>query len=348
MLAFNTVTGSFVAHLGGILGVACLAALFTVAIKNRAARAGIVDAPGTARKIHGNRIPLLGGVAIFFALIIGIGVFWPQVTVNIGAFKIIAMLAGGLVLMIGGYFDDKKPRRPAFQIIFPILAAFIVVAAGIFPEKITNPLGGAFDLAMHLAMPMTFIWLMGLMYTTKFLDGIDGLATGVTAIGALVIVALALTPKFYQPDVALLAALLAAANLGFLFFNFHPASIFLGEGGSLFAGFMLGILAVISGGKIATTLLVMGLPIIDVAAVLATRLIRGARLTVGDSSHLHFRLLTCGFNQRHVVLLYYVVALSFGMTTLFLPSVYKMVTLAILGAAVIILIIGAVWKSEKF
>ncbi|MBF8280450.1 MAG: Rfe, UDP-N-acetylmuramyl pentapeptide phosphotransferase/UDP-N-acetylglucosamine-1-phosphate [Candidatus Magasanikbacteria bacterium] len=324
-----------------LAGAAAVSAVLVLAVRFLARRKGIVDHPTGERKIHSKPVPLLGGIAIFFSVFLLAALNWNFLTADIGSVKLLAVLIGGLILMIGGFFDDRRPRTAAFQMIAPTLAALVIVLVGIWPERLTNPFGAPFVLTAIIAAPLTFLWLLGMMFTTKLLDGLDGLTTGITAIGAIMIMALSLTAKFYQPDVALLAAIIVGAHLGFLFFNWHPASIFLGEGGSLLAGFLLGVLAIISGGKIATTLLVMGLPVIDVAAVLIVRAVRRRALYQGDDSHLHFRLLRSGLSQRKIVFLYYAIALGFGMTTLFLASWQKLITLAVLGALSLFIIIAS-------
>ena len=130
-----------------------------------------------------------------------------------------------------------------------------------------------------------------------------------------------------------------ASCLGFLVWNFHPAKIFLGEGGSLFIGFILGVLAIISGSKIATTLLVMGLPMLDVARVIFMRIRKRKSIFVGDSEHLHFRLLHSGLDQRQTVLLLYVIAFAFGISTLFLQTNQKLIALLFLFMLMMLLVL---------
>ncbi|MEK7164383.1 MAG: MraY family glycosyltransferase, partial [Patescibacteria group bacterium] len=196
-----------------------------------------------------------------------------------------------------------------------------------------------------LADSFTVLWLLGTMYTTKLLDGLDGLVSGITVISAFIIFALSLTHKTYQPDVALLAIVLAGSLAGFLIWNFHPAKIFLGEGGSVWVGFMLGVLAIISGGKVATALLVMGVPILDVAWVIIRRVLWEKKsLGESDSKHLHFRLLTAGLSQRKSVLVLWGFSALFGVTSLFLQTRGKVYSLLILLFATIIL---ALWVTKR-
>jgi len=265
--------------------------------------------------------------------------------------------------MIGGALDDKYNLKPSRQMIFSVLAAFAVIASGIGIREITNPFGGVIDLAQwekvlfwwqgvgyRLTLPadiFTFVWLLGMTYTTKFLDGLDGLVSGITVIGAMMIVLLTTMTKWFQPEVGLVAIIAAGAFLGFLIWNWHPAKIFLGTGGSTFAGFLLGSLAIISGGKIATTLLVLGVPILDTAWVILRRLFWDKKSpTQADRKHLHFRLLDVGFSHRGAVLFLYIVAALFGITTIFLQSREKLIALGSMAISMILLAIFLIRKSS--
>jgi UDP-GlcNAc:undecaprenyl-phosphate/decaprenyl-phosphate GlcNAc-1-phosphate transferase len=190
---------------------------------------------------------------------------------------------------------------------------------------------------------------MVVMYTTKFLDGLDGLATSVTSIGSLMVLLLALTVAYFQPDVALLAAIILGAQLGFLFWNFHPASIFLGEGGSTLVGFFVGMLAVISGGKLATALLVLGIPLLDVIWIILRRFRVGGikQIFIGDRKHLHHRLLDRGWSQTQIVLLYVFISGVFGASTLFLQSKEKAIALIFLAGLMLVAAAFFVKKEKR-
>ena len=175
----------------------------------------------------------------------------------------------------------------------------------------------------------------------------DGLVTGISGIAGIVIFGLSLGPQVNQTSTAFLALIFASCCFGFLPFNFHPAKIFLGEGGSTFTGFMIAALAVISGGKIATALLVLGIPILDVAWVIVNRLWFGTSPFAGDKKHLHFRLLDIGLSQRQAVMFLYFLALIFGGVAVFLQSVGKLVALLALGIVMLIVAIGVVVIYQK-
>ena len=320
-------------------GIFFLTVLCTFSVRWLAKKWQIIDAPAE-RKVHGRPVPLLGGLAIFvsFFIVLGLAKFFTQyLNGNLSNRQLTALFLGGAILMIGGFLDDKYNLRPRWQIIFPILAVVAVLCGGVNLKEITNPWGGTVTLNfwhwgsfIPLTQLLVFGWLMGMMYTTKLLDGLDGLVAGLTAIGSMMIFFLANSQKFYQPDIALIALIFAAANFGFLIFNFYPAKIFLGEGGSLMSGFILGFLAIVAGGKIATTLLVMGVAALDIVMVIVRRVYRGQPFWQADAGHLHHRLLALGFSQRQIVLFFYCLAAGFGILTLFLQSRGKILALLLL------------------
>lgn len=309
-------------------------------LKTVATKYNIVDRPDSVRKIHKTPIPLLGGTAIFLAFFAVISLFGQRLVAgDLNMWHWLGFFVGSLILIIGGIIDDKYNLKPYQQFIFPILAIVAVLVGGVEIAKISNPFGGTLSIAW-LSPVLIFCWLLGMMYTTKLLDGVDGLVGGVSFIGIAVIFLFTLTTKYYQPDIALAAAILAGAILGFLFYNFNPASIFLGEGGSLFLGFALGVLAIISGGKIAVALLVMGVPILDVAWTIFRRLLSGRNpFKSADKKHLHHRLLALGLSQKQTVLVFYILSATFGALALFLQSRGKIMALGLLVVLMLVAVI---------
>ncbi|MDZ7798077.1 MAG: MraY family glycosyltransferase [Patescibacteria group bacterium] len=344
--------------------------IFTYFIKKIAKGKKIIDRPQEApeRKVQKKPIPLLGGLAIFFSFFLTILFFKNLIiTENIQPKYIWGLLAASGLIMLGGYLDDKYSLKAKYQIIWPILAILVVIASGIGVTYISNPLGGFLWLDTInvdfikigqtvyqftlLADIFSFVWLLGMMYTTKFLDGLDGLLSGVTVIGSVIIFILSLSKDVSQPGTAMICAILAGSALGFLIFNWHPAKVFLGEGGSLFCGFMLGILAIISGGKIATALLIMGLPILDVIWVIIRRLLfKKGKIFSADKKHLHFRLLDVGFSHQGAVIFLYFLTLVFGSTTLFFRGFSKLISLVVLVFFMLILglVLVFVYRKRRF
>jgi len=313
-----------------------------------AVKLGVVDRPDGGRKTQARAVPLLGGLAVFAAFFIVLDFIQDKLSAgNLEPRHWLGFFLGGALLMIGGFLDDKYNLKPIRQIIWPLLAAISLIAGGVEIEKITNPLGGFIYLGWASA-GLIVCWLLGMMYTTKLLDGLDGLVSGLTAIGAFIIFLFTLTTKYYQPDIGLAALVLAAACLGFLIFNWHPAGIFLGEGGSLFLGYALGVLAIISGGKIAIALLVMGIPVLDVAWTILRRLKAGKNpFKFADRKHLHFRLLDLGLSIRQAVLLFYGLSISFGLGALFLQSAGKALALGALFVVMLLVVMFFTYLDRK-
>jgi len=334
-----------------------LSVILTLAVKKIAIKLNIVDLPDFQRKIHKTPIPLLGGVAVFLSFVLVLVyfsfftnlVFWGFILPK----HILGIIIASFIIIFGGALDDKYNLKPKYQFIFPILAALVVIASGIGINHIRNPFGGIisfknWDFILFyfqgwpykitlLADLFTFIWLLGMMYTTKLLDGLDGLVSGITVIASLIIFGIAMSKNVAQYNTALIALILAGAFLGFLIFNFNPAKIFLGEGGSLFAGLILGILAVLSGSKVATTLLIMGIPILDVSWVIIRRLFSSKKISMADRKHLHFRLLDIGLSQKQAVIFLYCLTALFGSLALFLQSFGKLIALIILFVVMLLL-----------
>ncbi len=317
-----------------VFGALLISASLTPLLAKLAVYFGVVDVPVAPRKLHRGNMPLFGGFSVFLSFAIPTLVILAT-TDHLTAGEIdprqfVGFFIGASILLFGGLLDDKYNLPPRLSILFPLLASVTAVFFGIGVEKITNPLGGVIVLTAALSILITFAWLVGMTYTTKLLDGLDGLASGVTMIGAVMIALLALSQEFFQPDVAVLALVFAAALLGFLLWNGYPATIYLGEGGSTLLGFTLGVLAVIAGSKLATTLLVVGVPMLDVGFVVLRRLREGRSPTNGDRTHLHHLLLSAGWSERAILMIYLTLATAFGVTTLIFESWQKLLALGIL------------------
>lgn len=336
-----------------------LATAITPLVRYWAFRVKAVDVPRPPRNLHSKTVAKLGGLAIFLAVSIAILVYIHLGGVDpfLVPFKFIwGTLIGAAILMIGGFLDDIYELPPYVLWIFPALSAVAVIASGVGVgiTQLSNPFGQPFMLDFNfLWMPasytLIFVWMMGMMFTTKFLDGLDGLVAGIGLIAGLTLFALSLTEKISQPITASFAIILVGALAGYLIYAFHPASIFLGEGGSTLIGFLLGVFSIILGGKIATALLVMGIPILDVAWVILQRLWSRKSPFRGDRLHIHFKLLDLGFTQRQTAIILYVLSAGFGFAAVFLQSMGKLVALGIMVAvmALFVLLVVRMYRKKQ-
>jgi len=355
--------------LGYLPWVVILAATFSWAASflslKIALRYDAMDKPGGGRKIHTHPMPLFGGLGIGGVIAIGLLLFllisgltsWFG-SRSVASPQIVGFAAALLVLMLGGALDDRLDLSPKWQILFPLLAALLVIGTGTTIGQITDwfARGGYSLLWGRVAIGpfafswpadiITLLWLLSVTYATKLLDGLDGLVTGQVVIGAGIIGALALTTAYFQPEVAVLAALIGGAYLGFLPRNMFPAKQFLGEAGSTIAGFSLGFLAILGGAKLATAFMVLGLPLIDAVLVVGGRILRGASPFVGDNTHLHFKLLQAGLSQRKAVIFLWTLAFLFGMAALGLQTPGK-ILLALTLFALMILLSGLTRTMQK-
>jgi UDP-GlcNAc:undecaprenyl-phosphate/decaprenyl-phosphate GlcNAc-1-phosphate transferase len=331
----------------------------------------IVDQPNSERKIHKKNTPLLGGIAVYLAVssILGIYYYFSSTLIykNLLPKHLLGVFLGGLVLMIGGFLDDKYNLKAKFQLIFPVFAILIVIISGIGIDWITNPIdnnqlirldsikttiinlnGLPYKLTL-LADIFTFVWLLAMLYTTKLLDGLDGLVGSITTVGAFFIFVTALINDNAQEDIALISIIFIGAILSFLIYNFNPAKIFFGEGGSLYAGFMLGVLSIISGSKVAVTLIVMGIPLLDMLWTILRRVMDGKNpLKSSDKKHLHHRFLDAGFSVRQTVLIFSSISLVLGIFAVFLQNYsFGLMLLLIMVLVIFILLTGYLYKIIK-
>lgn len=316
---------------------------FTKFIKILAWRYNILDQPKSNRKIHRQAIPLLGGWAIYLAFLLVVILLWQNNVLFDQYFSqtlLFWFFVSGAVLMLNGFLDDKYNLPAKITIWGPILATAIMLLAGLKITYVTNPSGGVLYLAQYgqfLGLLLTALWLLGMTYTTKLLDGVDGLASSISLIATVIIFLVSLSWDVKGSTTSILTLILVGVILGFLFWNWHPAKIFLGEAGSTFLGFSLGVLSIISGSKIATALLVMGLPVLDIVVVIIRRLKKHQSIWIADQEHLHFRLLSSGLSQRQVVLLLSLISLLFGLIAVFVHTKTKIFSLLFLLLLMLIL-----------
>ncbi len=300
---------------------------------------GIVDRPGPRRR-HKGAIPRTGGLALFVAFVTAaLLAQWlpvprqdPKELV-----RLVGILLGMTWLLAIGYLDDRFELRPGPQYLAQIVAALIAILFLVFIERVMNPFTNRLTVFPYwFTVAFTLVWIVGMINTVNFLDGLDGLADSV---GAIVSAFLALHMlREGQYSVALLPLALLGATLGFLPFNFAPARIFLGSGAWLL-GYAIATLGIAAGAKLALLLLVLAVPIVDVAWLMISRLRAGQSIGQADRRHLHYRLLDLGLSQRQVVLLYDALCLGLGVAALLIRSrLFKLATLVGLGVGVILIL----------
>jgi len=298
-------------------------------------RRGIVDKPGT-RRHHKGEIPRTGGIALFVAFVAAalLSQWLPVPRQDPSELtRFVGIVAGLCFLLVMGYIDDRYELGPGPQYVIQAVSGLIAVLFLVFIERMMNPFNDQLFIFPYwwMTVIVTLLWIMGMINTVNFLDGLDGLVAGV---GAIVSAVLALHMlREGQYSVALLPLALLGATLGFLPFNFYPARIFLGSG-SLILGYAIATLGIAAGAKLALLLLVLSIPIVDVAWLIISRLRAGESIGQADRRHLHFRLLDLGLSQRQVVLLYYAYCALLGTSALLINSrLLKLITLVALGLA---------------
>ena len=322
------------------IGVAWIS---TPLVARLAHKAGAVDVPRRAKNIHTHPIPRWGGLAVAAGfLVAGLVAYqahvwgwvaWP-LDVN-DWLRLRGVMIGAVIALVFGMYDDWRELPPGPQFLVQGLLALVAIGHTVWIEIFRNPLtpdlGDLVILPAWLTIPLTVFWITGMMNTVNWMDGLDGLACGVALIAALLFAWHSFT--LGQTTVTLFALALAGACLGFLPWNFHPAKIFMGTAGSALLGYCLATFSILAPAKVATALLVLGLPILDVAWLIVSRASRGQSPFKGNRDHLHHRLYDLGLSQRVIVLMFYGFSLIGGALAILLPvSVYQVYALVALSA----------------
>lgn len=281
-----------------------LALAFTPIAIKIAPKIGAIDIPKDNRRMHTKAMPRFGGMAIYIGTIAAMLIFLP---INN---RMLGVIAGGTLIFIVGIVDDLKCMPPKVKLLFQILSACILYKFTVSINFIGNPFGeGYYYFPWVVSLLVTVIWIVGITNTINLIDGLDGLAAGVACIASICMAYTAYINNHIEISMAMLA--IAGGAMGFLPFNFNPAKIFMGDGGSLFLGFMLAALSVMSPMKSSTMLatvvpvLVLGLPIFDTAFAILRRLVNRRPIMEADKGHLHHRIMAAGLGQRRTVLTLY-------------------------------------------
>ncbi len=303
---------------------AAIAFVATPAVRRFVRRRGILDHPNE-RRVNRRPLPRAGGVAVVaaFTLVGGGLVLLDGVVPGLPSARqvfpnqLVGLFAGGVLAAVIGAIDDALDLRARWQLLGQVVVALVAVWAGITVALIGNPLStDRITFPVWLGIAFTVVWIVGMINTMNFIDGLDGLSSGIALIAAVTLGVLSLTQQVNQPFVAVLCFALAGALLGFLRWNFHPAVIFQGSSGVMFLGYTLGVLSILGTAKVIVALLVLGVPIVDSFWVIVRRVFNRRSPFSPDRGHIHHRLLDVGLSHRNTVLLIYAMCATLGLMSL--------------------------------
>ena len=319
------------------LAAAAVSGLLTPGVRRLAHRFDMVDRPD-ARRVNASPVPRGGGLAIVAAfvpvvILVTLANSWLNIIPmpsTIGLPELAALLGGGVVAALLGGLDDYYQLRARWQLAGQLLLAVAAVAIGISVDFVANPLGaGLLRFGGVVAATFTVFWILGMINSINWIDGLDGLSSGVGLIAAVTLGVISLTVAVGQPYVAVLCFALAGALLGFLRWNFHPASIFPGTSGVYFIGFTLALLSILGTAKVAVAILVLGVPIIDTFWIIVRRLLSRRSPFTPDRGHLHHRLLDIGLSQTQTVVLIYGLCLGLAVLAFVLSGTAQLYAFAV-------------------
>lgn len=332
--------------LAGLISFLC-----TPIAKRVAAKIGAIDVPKDNRRMHKKPIPRLGGLAIFMGFFISTLIF----TFDFISLPIYGMLMGAMVIVALGMADDVLALKPAIKFAVQLVAVFFPVACGVRIERFPDVFGvnSYFELSLPFSYIVSVIWLLAILNAVNIIDGLDGLACGVSSIMTICVTAIVILLE--APQVAILAAALAGACIGFLPFNFNPAKIFMGDTGSMFIGYSLACLSIMGLFKayaivaFFVPMLLFLLPIFDLLFAAVRRILTGHSPMQADKSHLHHKLIAVGFSQKQAVAILYGVAAILGFCSVLVTADNFDKALIIIAVAFVFIMIGAfvLYRRQK-
>ena len=315
--------------------------LLTPLVKKLAWYLGAVDHPNE-RRINQQSIPSLGGLAIYISFVLSLIILGVE-------HKFYGVVISISLIVLLGFIDDLYELPAGIKLSGQIIAALILISWGTKIELITNPAGGVYYLG-YLAVPITLLWLVGVTNTVNLIDGLDGLAAGVSIIAAVTLGIIAYQQG--QTQVLLLIIPLVGSVLGFLPYNLNPAQIFMGDTGSMFLGFSLGTIAIISYLKTITVLsilisiLALGVPMLDTIFAILRRKLAGNPVFKADKEHLHHLLLKIGLKQVEVMAVIYLISIFFSMIAVGIHGASFTQGLILLASSTLLLSLG-IWELKE-
>ena len=334
------------------IGLACLVA-FVISlaaspiVRMFAVEVGAIDVPTEARRVHDHPIPRMGGLAIFLGFFLSVLLFVDITN------QVRGILIGSIIIVIMGALDDKFGLKPITKLIVQIIAAVVAIIYGVSIHVVTNPamIGSYVFSTGYFAIPVTVLWIVGCTNAVNLIDGLDGLACGVSAISCITMLVVALMVA--QGNVAIILAGLVGACLGFLPYNTNPAKMFMGDAGSQLLGYVLSTVSVLGMFKyyaIVTFIvpfLAMAFPISDTFAAFFRRIAHGQSPFKADRGHLHHKLLDMGLSQKQAVAVLYTLSAILGMAAVLLATDWSLLRI-ILGIVAFIMALGMWILIEKW
>ncbi|MEA4813606.1 MAG: MraY family glycosyltransferase [Oscillospiraceae bacterium] len=322
----------------------------TPVVKSFAQKVGAVDVPRDARRMHKVPIPRLGGLAIFLGFIVSVLAF-ADIT-----YQLQGILLGAVIIVVLGALDDVTPLPAMLKFVVQIIAALIPILHGVVISCISNPNLFSSNPYWHLgwlAIPVTVLWIVAVTNAVNLIDGLDGLAIGVSSISSLTVLAIAMIVS--EENVAVVMAALLGACIGFMPYNMNPAKIFMGDTGSTFLGFVLACISIQGLFKFYAVIsfvvpfLILGLPIFDTAFAFIRRIAHGQNPMSPDRSHVHHRLIDMGLNQKQAVAVLYVISAILGLAAVVLTTGGELKALVLLVALMLVGVVAArvVFPSSK-
>jgi len=290
--------------------------LVTYPLKKFAVKIGAMDKP-ESRKIHINETPRLGGLAIFIGSLLGMVYLQPHHQ------HLPEILIGAIIIIITGAIDDRFSLKPMLKLTGQLLAAGLLIYSGLIIERITVPFFGMIELGFFSPI-ITLFWIVGITNAINLIDGLDGLATGVSTIAMTSIFIMSIVDA--QVIVAFLCITLIGANLGFLYHNFYPAKIYMGDTGSNFLGFMIAVISILGLFKNITffsfiiPIIILAVPIFDTIVAMIRRAYNKESIMAADNRHLHYQLIKAGYSHRKTVVIIYIFSALFGMLGIFFSN----------------------------
>lgn len=318
----------------------------TPAAKWFANKVGAIDVPNDERRVHKHPIPRLGGLAIFVGFILSV-VLFAEIDRPVQG-----ILLGAVIVVISGVIDDIVPMRAWQKLVFQFLAAGVAVYHGVVIEILSNPFfltRSEYIVMGSLAVPITIIWIVAITNSVNIIDGLDGLAVGVSTISSIAMLVISILVS--DGNVAIIMAALAGACIGFMPYNMNPAKIFMGDSGALLLGYVLSTASIIGLFKFyaivsfAAPFLVMALPLFDTAFAFFRRILKGRSPMHADRGHLHHRLIDLGLSQKQAVAILYSISAVLGLIAVVITTTGAMKAV-LLVVTFIIAIIVAVFVTK--